>query len=517
MQVEEKYYMEEIGMEYLDSYIKNKCQECQYVRLIYCNKLNEIEKALEENEYDFIGFGTYDKNIIFIISLLYSIKARHPNLRIILGGYGASVHYTEIMDNYRLVDHIIIGEGEIPLSWLLKGVDYPNIPRLTYRTNDGWELGKGKVFVEDLNELPYPEHNIMRYSDSKVINISTTRGCYGNCSFCLSPSFWNNRLNKRWRARSIESIINEISFLCNGTYKQFNFIDNSFEDNPSVEKRTLNLAQSIIDHEIKIKYYVSMRSTCYKTFSDADMELLVQSGLTCVFLGVESFNDTELKLYNKGLTLIDNMNCIEFLMKHEVNIDIGFINLNPYSTIETLKKNAMYLHKYQFSSLYHYFSKLMIFRGTTIYAKIEKDGLLKNGNSYNNMYGYDFVNSEIQRINDRILIIQKQNDIRDISSKSEYYTHYFKNIFQCSLYYFEKTKNWKMIELIKVCKSIYKSLIKELNDYIYYIFLLVIKNKEVEMQINVNLAIQCIENLDILRNDMITNMYKEDSDVHKFI
>ena len=158
----------------------------------------------------------------------------------------------------------------------------------------------------------------------------------------------------------------------------FNNNDNSYEDSdvPFDTNRMLQIANKIIERELNVLYFVNMRVNTYKRLSQSDMEILTKSGMINVFLGVETGNEDDLKLYNKLQNIQDNDESIRFYRDAGIFVDIGFINFNPYSSITGLRKNISFLERHGFDSFKTILSAVDIFEGTRLFNKIKKDHLL---------------------------------------------------------------------------------------------------------------------------------------------
>ena len=61
------------------------------------------------------------------------------------------------------------------------------------------------------------------------------------------------------------------------------FLDASFENTGINKERILDLAERIIDRNIKISYLANMRCDFHKNLSIDELRLLKRSGLDCVF------------------------------------------------------------------------------------------------------------------------------------------------------------------------------------------------------------------------------------------
>lgn len=128
------------------------------------------------------------------------------------------------------------------------------------------------------------------------------------------------------------------------------------------------------------------------------MVLLVDSGLVSAFVGIEAGNNEDLELYHKNNTVEDNHKIIELFWNCNIPVDIGFICFNPYSTINSLRKNIEYLEKYGFASFDNIETICQLTKGTKMYDKAEADGLLKGFKHKEVFDVYDFLKAYISFI-----------------------------------------------------------------------------------------------------------------------
>ena len=71
-----------------------------------------LDKIALENP-DYIGITCNFTAYFYIVSALsLKIKKRFPNIKLIIGGYHATVYCHEIRQNYPWIDHIISGADE---------------------------------------------------------------------------------------------------------------------------------------------------------------------------------------------------------------------------------------------------------------------------------------------------------------------------------------------------------------------------------------------------------------------
>ena len=73
------------------------------------------------------------------------------------------------------------------------------------------------------------------------------------------------------------------------------------------------------------------------------LKLMSKAGFASMFVGIEAANDKDLKIYNKKARTEDNYTIMRLLREADIYPVIGFINLNPYSTHQTVKINLDFL------------------------------------------------------------------------------------------------------------------------------------------------------------------------------
>ena len=80
-------------------------------------------------------------------------------------------------------------------------------------------------------------------------------------------------------------------------------------------------------------YFANVRSSFRSCDSDT-IALLKRSGLIGVFVGVETANLHDMRLFAKRCSLDDNLAIVQFCRDHGIFISIGFIKYAPISDEE---------------------------------------------------------------------------------------------------------------------------------------------------------------------------------------
>jgi len=120
------------------------------------------------------------------------------------------------MEHFDFIDFIILKEGEIGLSELVKSLErdknFDSIPNLVWRSSRGIVFNQEK-YVDNLDDLPTPDFsdfNLDKYYFSEpILSIGLSRNCpWNKCKFCQL-----NMQHGRYRQRSIDKVINDFKTL----------------------------------------------------------------------------------------------------------------------------------------------------------------------------------------------------------------------------------------------------------------------------------------------------------------
>ena len=190
--------------------------------------IHEIMGALYETGADVIAFSCYIWNLEYVCRLAKNLKAVMPRVEIWLGGPEVSYHGIEFMEQHPYVDLIILGEGELAFSELVKGKDREAISGIVYRRRDKICLQPAETLVS-LDRLPFLYRD-MRPFEHRIVYYESSRGCPFRCSYCLSS------IDKQVRFRKIELVKKELQFFLEHGVPQVKFIDRTFNCDPERAK-----------------------------------------------------------------------------------------------------------------------------------------------------------------------------------------------------------------------------------------------------------------------------------------
>jgi anaerobic magnesium-protoporphyrin IX monomethyl ester cyclase len=283
--------------------------------------------------------------------LCHEIRERHPNLKIVWGGYFPTQHY-EVALRSDFVDFVVRGHGEIVfktfLDRLANGQPYDDIPGLAFRDPATGEPATGPMapipHPDHMPDFPYHRVPVERYvrptfMGKRTLPHHSSYGCPFFCSFCAVV----NMVGGRWFAQSAERTANVARHLVNSWgVDAVEFYDNNFFVH---QARTAEFAERILD--LDISWWGEGRIDTMLKYRDRTWELMRDSGLKMVFLGAESGSDETLKLMNKGGTA-STEKTLEMARKmadYDIVPEFSFVLGNPpdperdvHSTIEFIRK-----------------------------------------------------------------------------------------------------------------------------------------------------------------------------------
>lgn len=197
---------------------------------------DKISRSLQEVQPELIGLGGLCADFKFIKDAMQIIRNLAPDVPVVCGG-GIISNDAEFVFKTLRPDFCIIGEGEEILVQLVNMLesgrqDYEEISNLGYWKNKTAKFTKQDFTYIDINKRNFPDYEpfgidemldkfsmaaqyLHRYTRlrPRAMTIVTARSCPFKCTFCV------HERGPKYRARSIENIIQELAFL----YERYRF------------------------------------------------------------------------------------------------------------------------------------------------------------------------------------------------------------------------------------------------------------------------------------------------------
>lgn len=409
---------EHLGVAYLSAVLEEAGARCITVEV----PRGEAETAaaiedMKDFDPDLIGITLTTVGVDHVVELGRQIRARLSERAFIVVGGALATHLGEKLldlDDWRFVDGLVRGEGEIPIVELARGLrdggSLDAVPNLCHRSNGRTISNALAPAVNDLDDLPSPSRAQFEQRGAKLspsfsyIRISTSRGCTSFCTFCNAPHARNRLANvKPWRGCSPKRVVDEIEALYQAYgCTTFDFVDSTFEDPGGTAKakaRIRAIAEGIIERDLPIFFNCCMQAVNWSPEDRPLIELLHRAGLEKVLVGIEGGSDAELQRWKKRADVSNNEVVLDLLRSHNIYVAFGFIALHPNSTFETIRDNYSFLSEHLGHNFRRFTTRLELYPGAEVVDQLREEGLLRE--SYDlrlDPFGYTFRDARVAEL-----------------------------------------------------------------------------------------------------------------------
>lgn len=380
-----------------------------------------INRYLEEIRPKIVGitlhwhFQSYD-----VMEIAKEIKSFDPNIFVVLGGFTASYFHEEITKEFKFVDAVIRGDGEIPMLRLVEDRfgrknNLSDIPNLTWRNKDKTIINEITYVAnsQDLDKLNFTNLKLLRkyqlyinYSKNqffwikglnknknlnligngqKIFSLPISRGCPVICSFCGGSNVSQKIINKRSyiAIRSTEAVLRSIKEVKEYNYDTIYIEYFPPDSDPFYFER---LFDAIKDENIKINCILECWTLPTKRVIQKFKETFCDISRCSIYLSPESGSE-KVRMLNKGYyytnqELIENVN---FIADFKIPIEIFFTFGIPFETLDDIKLTKSFQEKLrrQFKDIITIRTETIeIDPGSPIYINPEKYRVIKDRNSF---------------------------------------------------------------------------------------------------------------------------------------
>ena len=301
------YFSSPLGILYLAAYLRKK-NKGSSVSLIDGSLNGEelVHKKIKKLEPDLVGITAMTPGRHQALKVARFAKNISPRCKVVLGGIHPTLMWQQMMENYREIDYIARGEGELTLAELVSGKKLGEIDGLVWRGDDGIIVNnKDRTLIKDLDDIPFPAWemiNPLKYPPrgEGIVNgvnlekevripIIFSRGCMGSCTFCSSWRVWRG-----YRSRSGRNVADEVELLVQKYHaKHFCFYDDTLTGN---RQEIINFCQEIIKRKIRI---VMTGTTRADQVDSRVLRLMKKAGFYELCYGIESGSSSMLLKINK--------------------------------------------------------------------------------------------------------------------------------------------------------------------------------------------------------------------------
>jgi len=249
------------------------------------------------------------------------------------------------------LDYVIMGEGENTISEFISVYsDQPELIKqidgIGYKFNGKIVINKKTKFIENLDNILFPAWHLMGIEKyfglknshgerkyQKFFSIVTSRGCPAKCVFCTAFNVWG----RRYRARSVENVIQEIKILKDNYGIEELLIE---DDNFTFDvNRAEQICDRLIEENLNIRFDTPNGIAAYKVTPQLLLKMK-KSGFDKINLAIESGNqEALLKVIKKPLRLEKVKEIINYCRTIDLDVGAFFIMGVPGTTISQMWDN----------------------------------------------------------------------------------------------------------------------------------------------------------------------------------
>jgi anaerobic magnesium-protoporphyrin IX monomethyl ester cyclase len=305
------------------------------------NALAHLELLAKRRELKYLGITVMPGPQLFqAIPISKYLKSKFPDLKIIWGGYFASLHAGTVLKS-GYVDYVVRGQGDqtfLDLINILEGDSKEKVEEvhgLSLRRNGDviHNLPRTPADPNLMPPLPYHKVEGNRYVGKTCLGTRTVAhytsfGCPFLCGFCAIASIYH----ARWLAKTPGLMVNEIDEL--RRRYQINAIEFFDENFFTSEKRTHEFSEKMIGRGIT--WWGEGRPDTVLDYSDETLELMRHAGCKMIFFGAESASEQVLELMNKGGTQTPDtvLQLAERLKRFNIIPEFSFVFGNPSENVD---------------------------------------------------------------------------------------------------------------------------------------------------------------------------------------
>jgi radical SAM superfamily enzyme YgiQ (UPF0313 family) len=272
-----------------------KSGELAYDSTLYERAAQEI---LDQRP-DAVGFTALGCSFLFALNVAALLKAREPDLAILLGGPHATMLHRQILERFPQFDIIVRYEADEIFPAVLKNLDtrdFEGIAGLSWRgaRGHGLHFNQGAPKVENLDSLPITNYDHYPVGDLglDLLRVEAGRGCPFLCTFCSTASFFQ----RSFRLKSAERLVTELDRL----HERYGFVDFKLDhDLFTVNKRKiLEFCEVVKDRHYR--WRASARVDCV---DDELLRRMAEAGCVGLYFGIETGSPRLQQIAKKRLDL----------------------------------------------------------------------------------------------------------------------------------------------------------------------------------------------------------------------
>jgi radical SAM superfamily enzyme YgiQ (UPF0313 family) len=355
------------GIGYITELLEQHGIKCMVLDMTLGYKFAHLVKTINKYNPDLIGLSLYTYRYRRAYELISRIKGVTEK-PIVIGGPHVSLWGKRCLEECA-ADLGIRYEGENPLLELCLNEPLNSIQNLIYRDNGQVKENTVRPFNTDLDALPFPKFSafeLTKYAE-KSIGIISSRGCPFACTFCTVKT----TMGRNFRARSPETVIEELKYWYDRGYRHFHVNDDTFNADIKRVYRICDLIEKENLVNVRFSAWQGMR---LDKVDRIFLERLKSVGFYSLAFGVESYNNEILRSIKKGETTEQIDEGVKIACELGYFVMLFFIVGFPGETWEQVQNSLNFSLKYPVGAAA--FFNTVPYPGTELFDSLQAEHLI---------------------------------------------------------------------------------------------------------------------------------------------
>ncbi len=315
-----------------------------------------------------------------LLGLAGALRSAGYRGHVSVGGHFATFEFANILRDFPGIDSVVRHEGEHAFRDVCEcvrdGSALDGIPGVVVRGPNGLSVGEKRA-VGPLDALPFP---IRPPQPDDVLGIPCapilgSRGCYAHCTFCCIHAYTYSADGPRYRRRSVETIVREMSREYHERgIRLFVFHDDNF----LVPSLGANLARyeqlaSLLEREGLDDIGLVVKCRPHDVHPEL-LALLRSMGLIRAYVGIETNSSEGLVSLNRGIDAAGNRVALEAFRDAGIYCSFNVLIFDPEATLEGVEENLRFME--EFADIPFNFCRAEVYAGTPLKEILERQGRL---------------------------------------------------------------------------------------------------------------------------------------------
>ncbi len=307
--------------------------------------LTELATAHDWHQYTIVGFtSTFDQNVASL-TMAKLIKDLYPEVRMVFGGANFDgAMGLEYFRAFPWIDYVVVGEGDATFPVLarniLRGREDECPPGVAYRKDGQIHFRPNTTLFADFAGVGPPDYD--DYFDmvrdiegrgstglNRILLYEGSRGCWWgakhHCTFCGL-----NAQAMTFRAKSSAQVAREMDLLSSRyDTTRFRLVDNIID---------LRYIDQLFGHFAAGHYDFDVFMETKANLTKQQIHTLARGGVKCMQPGIESLSAAQLKEMDKGVSPLQNIQCLKWSRYYDLDINWNILLGFPRETNEDYQR-----------------------------------------------------------------------------------------------------------------------------------------------------------------------------------